>query len=209
MLELLLVSDNLLFTVALTVMVFITMLEIVSLLCGIGLETVLDACIGEVNLSSPNPTFLGWLGVGKVPFIILLLFFLAVFGLTGILIQSIVNRMFGFFLPWFLAVPIPVLVSIPALHYTSCFLSKHLLKEETSAVSEDAFVGQVAQIIRGKAKAGNPAEAKLKDRFGLTHYILIEPQEKDAEFSQSQKVLIVTKNGALYKGIEAPESVLS
>jgi hypothetical protein len=74
-------------------------------------------------------------------------------------------------------------------------------KEETDAVSEETFVGKVATIIRGTAKRGFPAEAKLKDLSGQTHYILVEPDAEGDEFTQGAEVIVVQKTGAVCRVI--------
>ncbi|MFP4012537.1 MAG: YqiJ family protein [Chitinispirillaceae bacterium] len=214
MFELILSGDNLPFTVALMLMLLLSLLELASFVGGVGLGTFLDSLAPEIpdvdlDIEAGAPTFLGWLGMGKVPFAIILLIFLSSFGFIGLALQSAVHSLFGIYLPWFLALWAPLFLTLPVIRVVSGVLSKYLLKDETDAVSEGTFVGKVAVIIRGTAKPGQPAEAKLQDRHGCTHYILVEPEESELEFSQSKQVLIVKKIGALYKVIEAPASVLS
>lgn len=214
MFELILSGDNLPFTVALMLMLLLSLLELASLVGGVGLGTFLDSLgpdIPDVDLDvdAQAPTFLGWLGLGKVPFAIILLIFLSSFGIVGIVLQALFRSVVGFYLPWFLAIWIPIFFTLPVIRVSSNFLSKYLIKDETDAVSEDTFVGKVAIIIRGTAKLGQPAEAKLQDRHGCTHYILVEPDKSGLEFEQFQQVLVIKKAGAKYKVIEAPASILS
>ncbi|MDG5815471.1 YqiJ family protein [Chitinispirillales bacterium ANBcel5] len=209
MYELLLVKDNFPFTLALTIVLFITVLEIVSLIFGIGLEAILDTIIPDIQIHSPEPTFLSWLGVGKVPILFVIMIFLTVFGLTGLLFQTIIYSIISFYIPWYFAAIFAFLVSLPVLKFLTSILEKNFLKDETFVVSEQSFIGKVATVIRGKARKGMPAEAKLQDKHGLTHYILLEPEESGKEFCQNEKVLIVSKEGAVFKVIKAPESVLN
>ncbi len=212
MLQLLASPDCLPFTVAIILMLFLSLLELASLFVGVGLGDLLDSLgpdVGDIDVDADSPTFLGWLGIGKVPLIMVLLIFLTTFGLTGFILQSTIRSVFPFYLPWYLAIWAPLIISLPVIRLLTGLLSKILIKDETEAVSENSFIGQVAVIIRGTAKCGQPAEAKLQDRNGCTHYLIVEPQDKDSEFNQSQQVLIVSKDGALYKAIEAPASVLT
>ncbi|MEM1192863.1 MAG: OB-fold-containig protein [Pseudomonadota bacterium] len=63
-------------------------------------------------------------------------------------------------------------------------------------------MGRTATVIRGKARRGQPAEAKVKGPFGKTHYILIEPDTDDDIAVQGAQLVIVSRLGAVYRGVE-------
>jgi hypothetical protein len=67
----------------------------------------------------------------------------------------------------------------------------------------------VAVITLGKATKGKPAQAKLKDKFGTTHYIMVEPDLEDDTFLQGDPVLIVRQAGAVYTGIANSVAILN
>lgn len=81
-------------------------------------------------------------------------------------------------------------------------------KDETEAVSTDSFVGRIALITLGKAEKGNPAQARLKDRFGKSHYIMVEPETEDVVFEQGEQVLLITKSSAVFLAIKNTKDVL-
>jgi len=152
---------------------------------------------------------LGWLYVGRVPVLILMVAFLTSFGLTGFVLQASLSELFGFTLPAVLACVPAFLVALPATRGLGMGLSKIMPKEETEAVSQKGFVGRIATIIRGEAVRGLPAEAKLTDQHGQTHYLLVEPDEDEGVLKQGDAVLIVRFAANRYRAIPNPNPVLA
>ena len=216
------------FTIAIVIMLVILALELVGLMFGAALSDLVDGVLPDfdldadidvdVDIDGPEmpdisgagfvEQLLGWLSVGKVPALMLFVVFLTGFGLTGLVAQNALNNLVGFYLPGFL-------MSLPALigglfitHYVGRGLARIMPKEETDAVSTETFIGQVAEILRGEAKIGAPAEAKLKDIKGMTHYVLVQPDEADAKFEAGEKVLLVEKRGAVFIAIANPNAAL-
>ena len=62
------------------------------------------------------------------------------------------------------------------------------------------MIGQPAKIILGIAQANSPAQAKVKDQFGQTHYVLVEP-EQDESFQQGQIVILTRKTKLGFQAI--------
>ena len=56
---------------------------------------------------------LGWLHVGRVPVLVLLVLFLAAFALTGFALNMVVHRLLGFWVPTLIAVPVAVITALP------------------------------------------------------------------------------------------------
>ena len=111
MFDFLLATENLPFTVALSVMFGIAFLEGVTVLMGFALSGMLDTLLPDMDfdieadlyseLEAPSPfsRLLSWLRVGKVPMLMLLIIFLTAFGLIGLALQSILHSSFDFLLP--------------------------------------------------------------------------------------------------------------
>ncbi|MDG1416447.1 MAG: YqiJ family protein [Maricaulis sp.] len=157
----------------------------------------------------PFTYFLSWLSFGKVPALVLLVAFLTVFGLAGLASQSIALGITGLMIPgWMASIP-ALAVALPGTRYLGRGLGAIMPKEETEAVSTEGFIGKVATIIRGEARRDLPAEAKLKDKHGLTHWILVEPDLDDAAFKAGEEVLVVSQSGSRYRVIENTHQVLS
>lgn len=163
----------------------------------------------DMPTAGPLSQFLSWLCVGKVPVLILLAAFLLGFGLSGLIIQEASQGLLGIYI-WPILVAIPALmVALPTTRYLGLSIAKIMPKEETDAVSRNAFIGAVATIIRGEAEQGRPAEAKLRDVNGTTHYILVEPDQTGLKFAQGNEVLLVNKSGSIFQAVINTNPVLS
>lgn len=204
--------ENTPFSVALLVLVIIALLEGVGMMFGAGISNILEGLFPDadwvVDVDGPDMDspgvfgrVLSWLQVGKVPIIILLIVFLAGFGISGLILQKILFTSFGFMLPGYLAAIPAFFVTMPIVRVLGSALGKVMPKDETSAVSSDTFVGRVATITIGTAKRNSPAEAKLKDSHGQHHYVMIEPDNDDEQFSQGTDVLLVRQEGAKFYAI--------
>lgn len=195
------------FALALTLMLIIAVLEGVLTVIGAGLSQILDNLLPDVDLDvdadMPNgglSRFLAWLRVGQVPVLILLIIFLTVFGISGIVLQSLLLNSIGFMLPSLLAAIPAAALALPGTRACAGLLGKWVMKDETEAISSTDFIGQVVTITLGEARSGSPAEARFRDRFGTTHYLMVEP-DNDEVFHQGEQMLLVTQSGATYRGI--------
>lgn len=86
-------------------------------------------------------------------------------------------------------------------------MAKYMPKDETYVISEKSLIGRVATIIAGNATPGHPVQAKLKDKYGQTHYILVEPDKADEILKKGGKVVLVSQVGAVFKAIESHSTV--
>lgn len=213
------------FTIALMIVALIAVLEVGGLLFGVAFSGLVDAALPDFELDAELDAevdteldgagagliggLLSWLGLGKTPFLIVLAAFLLSFGVAGVLLQNAVNSAFGFFPPALIAAPIGLLAALPATHFLSGAVAKVFPKEQTDAVSVDSFVGRVAVIIRGEARQGAPAEAKMKDAKGATQYLLVEPDAQDAKFVAGDEVLLIEKAGPVFRAVINQSELLS
>ncbi|MEL6365247.1 MAG: YqiJ family protein [Pseudomonadota bacterium] len=216
------------FAVALTLMAFIAILEIGGMLIGLSPSGALDSLLPEIDLDAdldvdadfaggpfdvdapaapdapgagPLSQVLGWLCVGRVPVLVLLVAFLTAFGISGFVFQGLVQGVVGAALPAALAAIPALAIAVPATRFMGLGLAKVMPKEHTEAVSSRSFVGKVATVIRGEARRGLAAEAKLTDGFGQTHYLLVEPDNDGETFDQGDEVLVVRKASGVYRVI--------
>ena len=217
------------FSIALIIMAGLAALEILGLLFGTGFSSLFDGLSPDVDLdldldidadvdgpdmpdldgAGPIAQFLSWLSVGKVPILVLLVAFLTSFGLIGMIGQHIIKNSLGFYLHGAIAAGLTLVLALPVTRHLGLAIARIMPKEETDAVSRNTFVGKVATIIRGEAKFGQPAEAKLKDNVGTIHYVLIEPDNEDDRFTQGDEVILVEQAGAVYRAIANTSSALS
>lgn len=215
MIEFLLDGANLPFTVALAIVALIGFLEGVGAVLGLALSNLLDQLLPEVEIDAPDvpdhgavSEFLSWLRFREVPVIIFLLAFLISFALSGLILQNIISAIFGFLLPAFVAAVIAFLLAMPGVRLFSSVLVRIMPRDETSAVASDSFIGRTATITLGTAKRGSAAQAKLKDGFEQTHYVMVEPDEASQEFAQGETVLLVRGEGAVFFAIPVTNTQL-
>lgn len=151
---------------------------------------------------------LGFFGVGRVPLLVVIVAFLTSFGLAGYATQMVVHGVSGYFLPALLA-------SIPAFfggsfatRYLAIGIGRLVPDIETEAVDSKTFIGRTAVLTLGEARAGNPAQGKLRDHNGQAHYLLIEPDQEDVTFREGDQVLLVSQQGSIFKAIEVTSDAL-
>lgn len=215
MIDFLAAPENIPFTLALCVMAGIALLEAISMILGFALSHVVDSAIPgldhdvDVGLDlnhdgeiSAGEHFLGWLHVGQVPVLILFVLLLLGFGLTGVVTQWIALNAMDRPLPLSVAVIIAVFAAGVFVHYTGSLARRSILRDESTAVSAESLVGHSATITLGATRKGHPTQAKLKDKHGQTHYVLVEPMHSDIEFLPGQSVMLVERVGPKYLVIE-------
>ena len=197
-------KENFPFGVAMALFGGISIVEGIGLLVGLDLAGPLDDFLPDFDISadgqppSPVGACLGWLHLGKVPFLILLVLFLFGFGVSGYLLQYAAAQLLGSPLS-------AAIASLPALALALLFLryggglTGRFLKEESTAVSRDTLVGKVAVITLGRATPGNPTQAKLKDEHGQTHYVMVEPFNEKDILEPGQQVLLIERSGTVFQ----------
>ncbi|MFK7763434.1 MAG: YqiJ family protein [Roseobacter sp.] len=157
----------------------------------VGLDV--DADLDGANAAPSG--LLGWLGARDVPFLIWLVSFLTMFGLSGLVLQSVASNLFGAPFPISIATVLAMVPAITLTRIIAAQVSMIMPKTESSAMRTRFLGGHRGTITQGTAKRGKPAEAKIKDRFGNMHYLRVEPLEDDGVFPQGTDVTIIRKRG--------------
>jgi len=214
--SLFLAEQSLPFTIALLVMVGLAVLEGASLLIGSsGLSELLDHAFNldadadlDTGVHGGPGGLLGWLHLGRVPLLILLILFLTAFGISGMVIQILARSFFGGFLTVWLASAAAFCASIPAVRVGGFVLEKILPKDESSAVSLDALIGRAGVIVIGTARVGAAAQARVRDQHGRSHYVMVEPDQTDASFETGTDILLIKRLGAKFQAIRNPHAGL-
>lgn len=212
-------AENMIFTVAIAVMLIIGIIEAVAILFGMGASSAFDSMMPEMHMDSPDAgegffgdsveSLLGWLHVGKVPVLMLLVIALANFGTVGLVLQAFLIKLTGrFFSGWILCIPV-FIISLFLTRFWGGILYRIMPGDETRAVCAESLIGTVAVITLGTARKGSPAEAKSVDSHGQTHYFLVEPDSNDEEFSKGDEVLIISMHGHVYRAVFNHDSFFS
>lgn len=132
-----------------------------------------------------------WLGFGKMPALIWLACVLIVFGWIGLSVQLLTREIMGFVLPASIAA-IPAIVG--ALWFAKKFgalFARLLPKIETQSLSERHLGRRMGVVSQGTAARGRPAEVRVTDHYGNTHYLRAEPLRDEVSIPQGAQVLVL------------------
>ena len=216
--ELITAPQNSIFGIAIMLMLLLGILELASFMLG-GINEWVDDFLpdsltdtqAEIGLNYADSglviRFLSWLYVGKLPILMLVVIFLAIFGLLGYSLQYALYQFSGFYLPGCVAAVIVWFASLPLVRMAAAGVYHIFPKDETTAVTQASLVGCVGVVILGTAKRGSPAQARVKDSYGQQHYVMVEPDDDNA-LMQGETVLLISLQDNLFKAIKNPNGNL-
>jgi hypothetical protein len=200
MLNFLLADINLIFSIAIGIVLTLGFIELLGLLTGFSLMGLVDDISPvEIDASVDAPTSggfsqtLSWLCLDRLPLLIWLILFLTSFGIIGYLINAIALNIFNVGLPILVSIPSALIAAVIVTARTGSVLAQMMPKTDSSATDQEQFSGMVATITLGKAQENSPAEAKFSDSFDQTHYVMVEPMDSNQIFNQGDKVILVNK----------------
>lgn len=190
MLEFLGAGENALFVAAIALMVLIGLLQVVGLGGDIDTDADFDA-----------HGALDWLGIGRLPLLMLLVVFLALFGMLGLIAQQASLDWTGALLSPWLAVPGAAVAALPLTGACARMLARVMPGDHTTAIALDALVGRIGQITVGRAEQGSPARARVEDHHGQAHFVMVEPDNPGQLFETGDRVLLVRQQGEVFRAI--------
>ena len=88
-----------------------------------------------------------------------------------------------------------------AMGVVNGWIAHAIPRDETEATSRASFAGRTALVTLGPVHAGRPGRARLRDRYGQSHQVLVEPDETGAQFERGSAVLLVEERGARWSVI--------
>jgi hypothetical protein len=195
-------AENVPFVAALGVMLALAVLQVVGLGDMLGGDADVDA---DMDVDSG---LLSLIGLGKLPFLMWLMLLLAIFGLVGLAGQQFIEAMIGHPLDWLLASVGSGVVSLPLTGVLARPLAAILPQDETTAIDITALVGREGEIVIGTARPGSPARTRVTDFHGQDHYLMVEPDNAGEQFAQGDRVLLVRREGDLFKAISRGDAKL-
>lgn len=230
MFELLTVPANAWFTVSFYIVAGLALIEVATTFIGMSISSIIDGFLpeldididipdvdidgpdidvdipeGDIDIEIESPSLfmkaLAWIKVDNVPFLILFILFLTAFSFVGFSIQILCHHLFGFYLHKVIAVPIAFVIGSPISRRLAFWLGKYVLKDDTSAVSTNSFIGSTAVITLGTATHILAAEAKLYDEHGSAHRIQVKPDDDIESLEEGSEIIIVKKEGSYYRAI--------
>jgi len=200
------------FTLALTLVAGLFLLEIIMLVLG-GSFLSMEADAPELDLDADFDIDLdvepdlapdlsiapsGLFGLKEVPFMMWLVSFLTMFGLAGLVLQSSLNATFGAPLPAILAALIALPAGLFGARFIARVIARIMPKHESEAMRTRYLGGHHGTITQGVAKRGKPAEAKIKDRFGNFHYLRVEPLDDADVIPQGAAVHVIRRKDGMF-----------
>jgi len=210
MYEFLFADINTGFAIALSIVVVLGLLEGLGMLIGLSVMNLMDQFSPfeldidiDTDVSADGLTpLLGWLCLNRLPLLIWAVLFLTSFSIAGYTFNFLLLGTFSITLPTFVAYIFAFTLAILMTRLIGKPLARVLPKNESSAVSNDSFTGQVAKITIGTAKKDSPAEAVLTDQFNQKHYILVAPDSANDIFNQSEEVVLVEKTANYWLAVK-------
>lgn len=180
------------FTVATFLMLLIAVVEGFAMVIGANLSETLQQALPDPwdSIHGPFDKLLGWLYVGRVPLLVLIVLFLAGFAITGFALNMVANRMFGIWVPVAVSVPTAFFATLPIVRILGAGLARVIPQDQTYAVSFESLVGRVATIVNGTARHGYAAQARVPNEHGQNIYIMVEPETEDMTFQSGERVLL-------------------
>ena len=202
MFEHLTAPNNLPFAVAIALMLMLAVVQITGLGHLFGGDGDMDA---DMDLDAG---LLSLIGLGRLPLMMWLMLLLTVFGLVGLAGQQFAEALAGGMLSPGLAAVIAGLVALPLTGVIARPLAAVIPRDETTAVSLDTLVGREGEVTIGVATPGSPARVRVRDVHGLDHYVMAEPDNPGQSFAQGERVLLVRREGDLFKAIARGDHLL-
>ncbi len=190
-------SQNVLFSAAIVLMLLIGLVQ------AIGFAP--DHAGWDADLDSD---LLGWLGIGRVPLLVLLVLYLASFGLIGLIGQQMSHDLLGGVQPIWIAAPAAALLALPATGLAARLVGGLVPQDHTTAIPIEDLVGRPATIQVGRATPGSPARARAIDRFGQAHHVMVEPDNPGQVFVEGETVLLVRREGDGFRAITRGDHLL-
>lgn len=190
MLEFLGAAPNVLFSAAIVLTLLIGVVQLV----GLGdFDVGADADIDAAPLA--------WLGVGRLPLLMLLVGYLTSFGLIGLVGQQLSADLLGTLQPLWLAAPLAAAVALPVTGVAARLLGRIMPQDHTTAIAVEDLVGRAAVVLTGRATPGSPARARVVDHYGQAHFVMVEPDNPGQSFEEGEAVLLVRREGDAFRAI--------
>lgn len=190
------------FAIAFVVMIGIGLIEAI----GLGLGNLdLEAGIG----ADADAGVLDWLGLGdEIPVLIWLTSLLGCFTLAGIAVQQLATALTGEPLHWAAASGGALIGGLLLNTLAANGLARVMPSYETTVISTDDLLRQRGTILEGTARRGSPARAKVVDRHGQAHFVMVEPHGDGDVIASGETALLVRRQGKLFFALPDTNTLL-
>lgn len=187
------------FTIAAAVLLALVAIEMVGTLAGTGLSDVAEM----LPLESVADSALGWLNLGRVPLLILLILMLGLFSASGMVLQAIAEGSIGLLSP-LVAVSCSAAFALLTTGTASKAVARILPRDESYALAEEDLVGRVGIVTVGPLESHAVGKMSVSDANGNRHFPRVRPAQEGEKIETGASVLIVDMKGHEYRVIRAP-----
>jgi hypothetical protein len=194
------------FSVALLVLVGILAVELIGLVAGLSVGAWLDHGLGHLG-DAPHaeaaglPGWMGaafgWLNVGRVPLLVLVMIWLGAFAAVGFLLQALAQRLLGA-LPVPAAVAAAALAALPLGRLGSRLVARVIPQDESYAVSNDDLIGRTAEVLLGPLDEGRPGRVRVLDAYDNWHFLPARAARGEGPFAIGEEVLLVDRDAVSF-----------
>ncbi|TAL25929.1 MAG: DUF1449 family protein [Aquabacterium sp.] len=202
------VAETLPFGVSFALIVAVAVLEGAGMMLSLSPSNAIDHWLPEIDGDTGLDRVLGWLHLGKVPSLVLVILFLAGYTVFGYSLQMTMHGLFGAYLPAWAAAVVAVPAGLATVRGLGSLIAHIIPRDETWSVSEQNLIGRAGIVSAGTARRGLAAQARVRDGHGRLHYLMVEPDVEGEEFGEGTQVLVVSKHGAFYRCIRNPHPAL-
>jgi hypothetical protein len=197
------------FAVAAAIMVALGGIEVLTTMIGLSISELIGHDVSvEVDHHNGLSSLFLWINAGRLPLLILLILVLGVFSIEGFLLQGIAHAL-GLVIPVSIMVLAAVAGSLPVIRTTSRGLARVIPRDETYAVHDADFVGQIATVTVGPLDQGLPGRVRLKDVFGNWHTVSARASHDSPDLAVGASVLLVDRDAKGFIAIAAPADLIA
>ncbi|MGI2257983.1 YqiJ family protein [Shewanella sp. GXUN23E] len=199
MLDFFFMTANLPFAVAISMVVLLGCIELLSLLTGWGFSNLFDDFFGadvevDTDVTGGFTGLVGWLCLNRLPLLVWLVMALTLFAIAGFTLNYLTALFLEALFSEWLTIVFALLMAALGCRLLGPGLAAVLPKNETSAVSIDSLAGCVGVVTLATASPGKPAEVMVRDASLQKHYVLVEPELAE-EFTRGTQVVLLRKQG--------------
>jgi hypothetical protein len=170
------------------------------LLVGVaGLTHAVDCLCGHHHISPP--TFISdWIFIRNLPVMATIVAAASGFGVTGLITQGVVSALAGEWMSLGAACSVSAVGALGFVRGFSAIFKKLNLEHTSTAVSLQSLVGRTAVLTSPMTRQGYAGEAVVKDEFGSTHYVMVEPEAEGIEILAKEEFELVALSDGIFRG---------
>ncbi|WP_374942322.1 OB-fold-containig protein [Sphingomonas sp.] len=186
-----------------------------AVMIGIGLIEAVGLGLGHLDLDGgmdggvDHGGVLDWLGLGgELPILVWLTSLLGCFTLTGIAVQQVATAATGAPIAWGLASAAAAVAGALLNTLAANGLARIMPGFETTAIATDELLRRRGTVLEGTARRGAPTRAKVVDRHGQAHFVMVEPHDDAGTIAHGETALLVRREGKLFFAVADTNTLL-